>query len=78
MQRGFHIIFVAAAVDSVRRNFCSSYVTFKGKREREREAVESGYVCMCVSKEASLPPGKYFRYLGPFVRSRERKSKINR
>lgn len=48
------------------------------EREREREAVESGYVCMCVSKEASLPPGKYFRYLGPFVRSRERKSKINR
>lgn len=33
MQRGFHIIFAAAAVDSVRRNSCSSYVSLGRERE---------------------------------------------
>lgn len=36
VQRGFHIIFAVAAVDSVRRNFCSSYLSLD-----ERETVVS-------------------------------------
>jgi len=34
VQRGFHIIFAVAAVDSVRQNFCSSYVSL-GEREAQ-------------------------------------------
>lgn len=75
MQRGFHIIFAVAAVDSVRRNFCSSYLSLEEretvvpadwiKEEQKMFARARAYVC--VSKETSFPPGKYFRYL-PFVR----------
>lgn len=75
MQRGFHIIFAAAAVDSVRRNFCSSYVSLGGEGgERNSNAgkmnkggTENVCECLYVSKEASFPSGKYFRSLRPLV-----------
>jgi len=65
VQRGFHIIFAAAAVDSVRRNFCSSYVSLK-EREVVIEWIEEGqkifvcaraYVCM---KRGVISTGEVF------------------
>jgi len=56
VQRGFHIIFAAAAVDGVRRNFCSSYVSLE-EREVAIEWIEEGQkifvctrACVCMKR----------------------------